>query len=99
MEPEWMKQIPSEVVCNFFYVFFVIYAVILAIAVVGFAAAFVSVKMPKGLLVISGLQAFLTMAIGTTMMLFYYLVCDRALKPGSEVAKKVDEAFTNMRRD
>lgn len=95
MEPDWSKQIPSDIVCNFFYVFFVIYAIILAVAVVGFIGAFVSVKLPKSLLMINGFTAFIAAALATTQFLFFYLICDRALTPGSPVKKAVDEAFRN----
>lgn len=97
MEPDWTKQIPSDIICNFFYVFFVIYAAILAIAVIGFIGAFVSLKLPKSLLMINGFTAFITGAIATTNFLFFYLICDRALKPGSPLKKAVDEAFGNRR--
>lgn len=92
--PSWTKDIPSEYVCNFFYVFFVIYAVILAITVVGTLGMFLSIKLPKSLLLVNGLTAFIALAIATTQFLFFYLICDRALKPGSPVKKAIDEAFT-----
>lgn len=97
MEPEWTKQIPSDVVCNFFYVFFVIYAVILAVAVIGFLGAFLSIKLPRSLLLVNGFTAFLVAGLATTQFLFFYLICDRALKPGSPVKKAVDEAFRGNR--
>ena len=31
MEPNWTKNIPSSTVCNFFYMFFVVYAVIFVV--------------------------------------------------------------------
>ena len=35
MEPDWMKQISSSTICGWFYTFFVVYAVILTIVVLG----------------------------------------------------------------
>lgn len=74
-----MKAIPSASVCNFFYAFFVIYAVLFALSVlvtIGVIGAF-KLKGATGLAL--GAQAIITTALGGTMMLFYYLICDRAL--------------------
>jgi hypothetical protein len=93
MEPQWTKQISSETVCNFFYVFFVIYAVIAVVALIGLIGIFSFLKVPKGQVGAAGLQGVLALSIATTNMLFLYLICDRALKPGVEAEKK--EAFKN----
>lgn len=95
MEPQWTKQISSEVICNFFYVFFVVYAVIAVISLVGLIGVFSFLKVPKANIGATGLQAVLALAIATTQMLFLYLICDRALKPGVDAEKK--EAFSNRR--
>jgi len=41
-----------------------------------------SAKMPKGVLITQGIYALVTLGLATTMALFHYLICDRALKPG-----------------
>ena len=82
METEWMKQISNESICNFFYTFFVIYAFIAVLSLVSFVGVFSFMKVPKPLLIAHGVQAFITLGIATTMMLFLYLICDRALNPG-----------------
>jgi len=79
-----MKQISNESICNFFYVFFVIYAVFAVLSLVSFIGIFTFMKVPKGLLVAHGVQAFISLGIATTMMLFLYLICDRALSPKKE---------------
>jgi len=84
METEWMKQISNESICNFFYVFFVVYAVFAVLSLVSFVGVFTFMKVPKGLLVSHGVQAFISLGIATTMMLFLYLICDRALGPKKE---------------
>jgi hypothetical protein len=84
MEADWMKQISNESICNFFYVFFVIYAFIAVLSVVSLVGVFTFMKVPKGLLVAHGVQALISMSIATTMMLFLYLICDRALNPKKE---------------
>lgn len=81
MEAEWMKQIPNESICNFFYVFFVVYAVFAVLSLVSFIGVFTFMKVPKGLLAVHGVQAFISLGIAATMMLFHYLICDRALSP------------------
>ena len=95
MEPQWTKQISSDVVCNFFYVFFVIYAIIAVISLIGLIGVFSFLKVPKANLGVAGFQAVIALALATTQMLFLYLICDRALKPGAEAEKK--EAFSNRR--
>ena len=74
-----MKQIPNESICNFFYIFFMIYAIFAVISLVSFIGIFTFMKIPKGLLIAHGIQAFITLGIAATMMLFHYLICDRAL--------------------
>ena len=76
-----MKQISNESICNFFYVFFVVYAVFAVLSLVSFIGVFTFMKVPKGLMVSHGVQAFISLGIATTMMLFLYLICDRALAP------------------
>lgn len=79
MEPQWTKQISSQTICNFFYAFFVAYAIIAALGVVGLVASFMMLKLPKGLMIAQGFYGLLMIAIATTMALFHYLICDRAL--------------------
>lgn len=73
-----MKSIPSTTVCNFFYVFFVVYAVIFVVSVL-MTVGIMTSKLRGTLGIALGAQAMLTTLIGGTMMLFYYLICDRAL--------------------
>ena len=87
-----MKQISNELVCNFFYVFFVVYGVIAVISLVGVIGIFTFLKVPKGQLGAIGIQGLIGLALATTQMLFLYLICDRALKPGAVVEQK--ESFT-----
>ena len=83
MEAEWMKQISNESICNFFYIFFVVYAVFAVLSLVSFVGVFSFMKVPTGLLIAHGIQAFITLGIATTLMLFLYLICDRALLPSA----------------
>lgn len=73
-----MKNIPSETVCNFFYIFFVIYAFLFAISILAIVGTVLSMKFtPVSVALIT--HGTVTSLIGGTMMLFFYLICDRAL--------------------
>jgi hypothetical protein len=79
MAPEWTNKIPNYAICNFFYAFYVVYAVIFAFAVLQIVYIFAVVKkfdLSHGVMLGSG---FFTMALALVLTLFHYLVCDRAL--------------------
>jgi len=73
-----MKKIPSESICNLFYFFFVVYAVIFALSIVTIFSTLFSIKTTPMTIAILA-NGVITSLIGGTMMLFYYLICDRAL--------------------
>jgi hypothetical protein len=79
MEAEWMKQISSSTICNFFYFFFVVYAIIFTLSIISVIGTALSAKASTPLLMSLLANGILTSLIGGTMMLFYYLICDRAL--------------------
>jgi hypothetical protein len=78
-EPDWIKNIPSETVCNFFYFFFVLYAVLAVLALITAIGGFVYGKKlgPAGMLL--GFQGLLITLIPAVFALFYYIICNRAL--------------------
>jgi hypothetical protein len=79
MEPEWTKKIPSTAICSFYYAFFIAYALIGAISVVGLVIAVFTLKMSKGMLAMMVFQNLIVIALSVVLALFQYLVCDRAL--------------------
>jgi hypothetical protein len=94
MEPEWMKKFSNTTVCNFFYVWFVVYAVFSLLALVLAVGTFMSVKKLDFASVMFILQPVLMLLLGTTFMMFYYIICDRALM--AKVSESVvDEGFKN----
>jgi hypothetical protein len=96
MEPDWTKKISSETVCNFFYGFFLVYAFLAVISLLGLISIFVfASKLPKGIVITQSIYALVTLGIATTMALFHYLICDRALKPGA-TAKAAPESNPDM---
>ncbi len=74
-----MKQIPSESVCNFFYAFFIIYAILFVVSVLATVGVFGFMKKIGPAAIGMGIQGMITTALAGTMFLFYYLICDRAL--------------------
>ena len=76
MEPQWTKSISSESICNFFYFFFVLYAVIALFAGVSLLSLLFVMKTKEMGTV---LPSVLTLALATTQALFFYLICSRAL--------------------
>jgi hypothetical protein len=94
MEPEWMKKFSNTTVCNFFYVWFVVYAVFSLLALVLAVGTFMSVKKLDFASVMFILQPVLMLLLGTTFMMFYYIICDRTLM--AKVSESVvDEGFKN----
>jgi hypothetical protein len=87
MEPSWMQKISNESVCNFFYAWFVVYAVFFALALVlAVGTLFMAKKLGVAGIAIA-LQSVLMMLIAGSFMMFHYMVCDRALL-GSKAPKQ-----------
>jgi hypothetical protein len=87
MEPAWMKNFSNTTVCNFFYVWFVVYAVLAALALLLTFGTFFSIKKFDLAGVMFALQPVITLLLATAFMMFYYIICDRSL------LSKVSEAF------
>ena len=82
-EPEWVRSIPSGTVCNWFYVFFWIYAVMAVLTVVVGFGLMGSYKMPLGMKLGVGFGYSLALGIMAVHFLFIYVVCDRGLLVGT----------------
>jgi hypothetical protein len=97
MEPEWMKKFSNATVCNFFYVWFVVYAVFAVLALLLAVGTFVSVKKLDFASVMIILQPVLMLGLATAFMMFYYIICDRSLI--SKVSESVvQEGFEAEKR-
>jgi hypothetical protein len=81
MEPDWMKSIPDWQVCDWFYLIFIINAVVSTSLIL--VALWMLFTTPGSKLILGGrLFLYLFSAIfGVTTALFYYLLCDRSLHP------------------
>ena len=80
----WTDKIPSEVICGYFYVFFLIFSVFAGLSLLGGLWIFTSSKMSVGQLVAVLFNIILSFGISATSALFLYLICDRALKPSQD---------------
>lgn len=83
MEPSWMNQIASETVCRFFYLFFVFYTVLAGITLAGTIGLLTLLKIPKDLQIAQVFYGLFMVTLAATQALFFYLICERGLKPGS----------------
>lgn len=80
MEPTWTKQIPSSLICDTYYTFFVVYAVIFVVVLLNAGFTLFATKgLNAGLKIVLFLMNGLVAAVTVTLMLFMYLMCDRAL--------------------
>ena len=94
MEPQWMQQISSKTVCDLYYIMFVIYAILGAIAVVNVIVV-LFMKLPLGLKLSMAAQSIIMASVLVVLSLFQYIVCDRALL--TKDAQKVAEGFYNKK--
>ena len=79
MAPEWTNHIPNYAICNFFYFFYVVYAVIFALAFLQILYIFTAMnKFDLTSIIILG-SGFFMVALALMQILFHYLICDRAL--------------------
>lgn len=85
--PQWTDKITDNVLCNYFYVFFIIFAVWAALSLVGGVLIYASTKMSFGMLIGVIFNILLSFGISATSALFLYLICERALKPAAAVGK------------
>jgi hypothetical protein len=80
-EPEWTKAIPSWMICDWFYIFFVINAFVLVTLILSIAYMSVSSTLPKNVRFATLFMMVTQLIVSGTSTLFYYLVCDRSLRP------------------
>jgi len=109
-----MKAIPSAAICNFFYFFFIIYAIIFSLALLSIIGVVISPKLYKAISVPTSASLIGTTVLAGTQMLFFYLICSRSLlevkeskegflvvdaKEPTEETEKVKEKFANMKKN
>jgi len=78
-EPEWMRSIPNSTICTWFYMFYLANLIVFFLVL---SAAIYIFMFKKIHLTASNLFfALLQLIVAGTNMLFFYLICDRSLKP------------------
>jgi hypothetical protein len=82
MEPEWTKKIPNWFICDWFFLFFSLNAVAFALLLLStIYLVFVSRGVPATLKPYMLFYGLMSIMVSGTSTLFYYLICDRSLKP------------------
>lgn len=76
-EPEWFKTIPSDAVCGYFYIMFLIVAVAAAIIVFADLSYIVSSRGRGGFMLL--LRSLIALALPLINALFLYILCSRSL--------------------
>ncbi len=80
-EPEWFKTIPSNAICNYFYIIFMIIAVAAAIVLLGDVAYMFSSGGRKGGMMLL-MRSVIAFALPLVNALFLYILCSRSLLGG-----------------
>jgi hypothetical protein len=78
-EPKWTKSISSGTVCSWFYIFFMANVIVMALIVGITLYTFIFAK--KSVTPANLFFALLQLIVAGTNTLFFYLICDRSLKP------------------
>jgi hypothetical protein len=81
---QWTDAISNVVLCDFYYIFFVIFTIFAAISLLGGIYIFTTTKMPFSALIGVFFNIILTGGLSATSALFLYLICDRTLHPNYE---------------
>jgi hypothetical protein len=93
--PAWTNKISNSMICNYFYIFFLIFAVWAGLSLLAGVWVFASRRsMTFGMLIALIINIILSFGISATTALFMYLICDRALKPAMVAA-----GFEDMEHD
>jgi hypothetical protein len=79
--PKWTDAISNNVLCGYFYIFFVIFSVWAGLTLLGGIWIFATSKMSVGMLFAVLFNIVISFGVSTTSALFLYLICERALKP------------------
>ncbi len=90
--PQWTDKISDNVICSYFGVFSMVYAILAAITLLGGILLFTMIKMPFTVLLKHSFTNIVVFGLAITQALFLYLICERALKPSMASRKQVQQA-------
>lgn len=85
--PQWTDTISNSVLCNYFYVFFLVFSIWAGLSLLGGVWIFATTKMTIGMLMAIIFNIILSFGISATSALFLYLICERALKPSAAAGR------------
>jgi hypothetical protein len=77
----WTDSIQDSLLCRWFYIFFVVYAILAGLSAIGGVSGFFMKGLPTFVKLMISSGYFLTFVLAGINALFFYLICDRALKP------------------
>jgi hypothetical protein len=80
-EPEWTKQIPNWLICDWFYFFFIVNVVVVVTLMISIVVTAMSSSLPKTVRASQLFMMIVQMLASGTSTLFLYVLCDRSLKP------------------
>jgi len=85
----WTDMIADSTLCGYFYIFFVVYSVLAALAVISFVYMMATTKITGGLATVVLISTLIKVGLLGTTALILYLICDRSLK--SQQAQKASK--------
>jgi hypothetical protein len=78
-EPEWMKQIPNDVVCNYFWVISAVILIAALTTVAGFIYLMLTTSKMRGMLALLTIKAIVLYGFMFFLYVCFYLTCSRSL--------------------
>jgi hypothetical protein len=85
--PSWTNKISNSMICNYFYVCFILFPECAGLSLLAGVWIFASRRsMSFGMLMALIINIILSFGISATTALFLYLICDRALQPAMAAA-------------
>ena len=80
-EPKWTKNISNRSICDWFYIFYLANVIIFCLVIGAGLYAVISKGSSKVLTSSNVFFALLQLIVSGTNMLFFFLICERSLKP------------------
>lgn len=80
-EPSWTKSISNRSICDWFYIFYLANVIIFILVIGAGLFALVTKGHSKVFTSSNVFFALLHLIVSGTNMLFFFLICDRSLKP------------------
>ena len=78
-EPDFLKKISNTTVCTWFYILFVVNAIVAIVAIISAAYMSLVIKVNVGYKLLYFVMYSLAIAVPLINATFYYVLCERAL--------------------